>query len=59
MWSMVSKLADRSRRGSAVKDPLAKKNIIINIKGGTFSRMMLSISQLEDNHKTSFVKMSL
>ena len=32
-----------------------EKNIIVNIKEGTFSRMVFSIS----SHKSSFIKLSL
>ena len=36
-----------------------EKNIIVNIKEGTFSRMVFSISRLEGSHKASFIKVSL
>ena len=36
-----------------------KKNIVMNIKEGTFSRVLFSISRLEDGHKVGFIKMSL
>ena len=36
-----------------------EKNIIVNIKESTFSRMVFSISQLEGNHHSGFIKVSL
>ena len=36
-----------------------EKNIVINIKESTFSRMVFSISQLEGSHKAVFIKVSL
>ena len=36
-----------------------KKNIVMNIKEGTFSRMEFSISRLEGSHKAGFIKVSL
>ena len=60
MWSMVSNAAERSRRVTAVTDLLAiLRRISLNIKEGTFSRMVFSISQLEGSHKAGFIKMSL
>ena len=67
---MVSKAAERSRRVSAVTDPLAilrrmslcghiEKNIIMNVKEGTFSRMVFSISRLEGSHQAGFIKVSM
>ena len=45
MWSMVSKAADRYRRVRTVTDPLAilRRILLLNIKEGTFSRMVFSI----------------
>ena len=36
-----------------------EKNILLNIKEGTFSRMVFSISRFEGSHKASFIKVSL
>ena len=36
-----------------------EKNIIMNIKEGTFSRMVLSTSRLESGHKADFIQVSL
>ena len=36
-----------------------KENIIVNIKEGTFSRMVFSISRLEGSHQAGFIKVSL
>ena len=36
-----------------------EKNIVMNIKEGTFSRMVFYISRLEGSHKASFIKVSL
>ena len=36
-----------------------EKKIVLNIKEGTFSRMMFFISRLESGHKASFIKVSL
>ena len=36
-----------------------EKNVIINAKEGTFSRMVFSISQLEGSHQAGFIKVSL
>ena len=36
-----------------------EKKIILNIKEGTFSRMMFSISRLKSGPKASFIKVSL
>ena len=36
-----------------------EKNIVVNIKEGTFSRMVFSTSQLEFSHKAGFIKVSL
>ena len=36
-----------------------EKNIIMNVKEGTFSRMVFSISQLESSHTPEFIKVSL
>ena len=44
MCSMVSKVVDRSRRVRVVTDPLAILRRILNIKEGTFNRMVFSIS---------------
>ena len=35
-----------------------EKNIVLNIKVGTFNRMMFSIRRLENSHKASFIKVS-
>ena len=35
-----------------------KKNIVLYIKEGAFSRVVFSINQLESSHKTGFIKMS-
>ena len=60
MWSMVSNAAERSRRVRAVTDLLAiLRRIPLNIKEGTFSRMVFSISRLEGSHKAGFIKVSL
>ena len=42
MWSVVSKVAERSNKVTAVTDPLTliEKKIVLNIKEGTFSRVM-------------------
>ena len=47
MWSMVSNAE------------CIVKNIVMNIKEGTFSRMVFSISRLESGHKADFIKVSL
>ena len=57
MWSMVSNAVERSRRVRAVT--YIEKNIIVNIKEGTFSRMVFSISQLEGIYQSGFIKVSL
>ena len=36
-----------------------EKNIVMNIKGGTFSRMVFSVSRLEGSHKAGFIKVRL
>ena len=36
-----------------------EKNIVVNIKEGTFSRMVFSISRMEGSHKAGFIKVSL
>ena len=36
-----------------------KKNIIMNVKEGTFGRMVFSISRLEVSHKAGIIKVSL
>ena len=36
-----------------------EKNIVVNIKEGTFSRLVFSISRLEGRHKAGFIKVSL
>ena len=36
-----------------------QKDIIMNIKEGTFSRMVISISRLEGSHKAGFIEVSL
>ena len=36
-----------------------KKNNVMNIKEGTFSRMVFPISRLEGSHKAGFIKVSL
>ena len=42
MWSMVSNAVGRSRRVRDVTDPFGhiEKIIVVNIKEGTFSRMV-------------------
>ena len=35
------------------------ENIVMNIKEGTFSRMVFSLSHSEGSHKASFIKVSL
>ena len=36
-----------------------EKNIIMNVKEGTFSRMVFSISRLKGSHQAGFIKVSL
>ena len=36
-----------------------EKNIVRNIKEGTFSRMVFSISQLKGSQKAGFIKVNL
>ena len=36
-----------------------EKNIIVNVKEGTFSRMVFSISRLEGSHQAGFIKVSM
>ena len=36
-----------------------EKNIVVNIKEATFSRMVFSISRFEGCHKAGFIKVSL
>ena len=36
-----------------------EKNIVLNIKEGTFSGMMFSIRRLKGSHKAGFIKVSL
>ena len=36
-----------------------EKNIIVNIKEGTFSRIVCSTNQLEGSHKAGIIKVSL
>ena len=36
-----------------------EKNSVMNIKRGTFSRMVFSISRLEGSQKDGFIKVSL
>ena len=36
-----------------------EKDIAMNIKEGTYSRMVFSISQLEGSHKAGFIKVCL
>ena len=36
-----------------------EKDIVMNIKEGTFSIMVFSISRLEGSHKAGFIKVSL
>ena len=36
-----------------------KKNIIVNVKEGIFSRTVFSVSPYEGSHKASFIKVSL
>ena len=51
-WIQKGKGSDRTLRH-------VKKNVVLNIKEGTFSRVVFSISRLAGSHKTGFIKMSL
>ena len=61
MWSMVLNAVERYRKvkGSDRRFGHIEKNIVMNIKEGTFSRMVFSISRLEGSHKAGFIKVSL
>ena len=60
MWSLVSNVVEISRRVRAVRHfGHIETNIVMNIKEGTFSRMVFSISQLVGSHKAGFIKVSL